>query len=124
MNRNDIKPGYVYHINDLYFEVAQDDKLMRNYEGGTYRPTYFCLEDVKTGMLWVIPMSTRTEKYTGFMEKDIARYGKCLKIVAGEYAGVKAVFLLQNMFPILPKYIDHIHLIKQNLCLSTHACKW
>ena len=23
-------------------------------------------------------------------------------------------FLLQNMFPILPQYIDHIHLIKQN----------
>jgi hypothetical protein len=114
MNSGEIKPGYVYHIRDSYFDVAQDDKLMRNYEGGAYRPTYFCLKDEKTGLLWVIPMSSRAEKYMGFMQKDIDRYGECLKIVMGEYANVKAVFLLQNMFPILPKYIDHIHLIKQN----------
>jgi hypothetical protein len=51
---------------------------------------------------------------TRMNENDIDRYGKCLKIVIGEYANVNAVFLLQNMFPILPKYIDHIHLVKNN----------
>jgi hypothetical protein len=114
MNESDIKPGYVYHIKDTYFDAAKDDKLMRNYEGGSYRPTYFCVKDEKTGLLWVIPMSSRTEKYTAFMQKDVDRYGECLKIVIGEYANVNAAFLLQNMFPILPKYIDHIHLVKQN----------
>ncbi|MCL2079075.1 MAG: hypothetical protein FWH17_04430 [Oscillospiraceae bacterium] len=114
MNQSDIKPGYVYHIKDLYFDVVSDDKLMRNYEGGSYRPTYFCIKDEKTGLLWVIPMSSRTEKYMCYMKKDINRYGKCLKIIIGEYASVNAVFLLQNMFPILPKYIDHIHMVKQN----------
>ena len=79
MNQNDIKPGYVYHIKDLYFDKAQDIKLMRNHEGGTYRPTYFCVKDEKTGLLWVIPMSSKTEKYLCFMQKDITRYGKCLK---------------------------------------------
>jgi hypothetical protein len=34
--------------------------------------------------------------------------------VIGEYGGASAVFLLQNMFPILPEYIDHIHSIKGN----------
>jgi hypothetical protein len=114
MNYSDIKPGYVYHIKDLYFDVVKDDKLMQNHESGAYRPTYFCIKDEKTELLWVIPMSRRTEKYVEFVQKDIARYGKCLKIVIGEYTGVNAVFLLQNMFPILPKYINHIHLIKQN----------
>jgi len=114
MRESDIKPGYVYHIKDLYFDVAHDDKLMRNYEGGSYRPTYFCLKDEKTGLLWVIPMSSRVDKYKEFAQKDIDKYGKCLKIVIGEYASVNAVFLLQNMFPILPKYIDHIHLVKKN----------
>jgi hypothetical protein len=93
---------------------VKDDKLMRNREGGAFRPTYYCLKDEKTGLLWVVPMSSRAEKYIGFMQKDIDRYGKCLKIVIGDYASVNAVFLLQNMFPILPKYIDHIHLVKQN----------
>ena len=114
MNITDIKPGYVYHIKDLYFEKVKDDKLMRNYEGGAYRPTYFCLKDEKTELLWVVPMSSRIDKYQGIVDKDIARYGKCLKILIGEYADKKNAFLFQNMFPILPKYIDHIHIVKQN----------
>ncbi|MCL2086938.1 MAG: hypothetical protein FWH05_05005 [Oscillospiraceae bacterium] len=114
MKEADIRPGYVYHIKDSYFDLAKDDKLMRNHEGGAHRPTYFCLKDEKTGLLWVIPMSSRVEKYTAHMQKDIERYGKCLKIVIGEYASVNAVFLLQNMFPILPQYINHIHIVKKN----------
>ena len=121
MNIIDIKPGYVYHIKDSYFDVAKDDKLMRNYEGGAHRPAYFCLKDAKTELLWVIPMSSRTEKYKEFVQKDIDRYGECLKIVVGEYADINAAFLLQNMFPILPKYISHIHLVKQNpVPVNTH----
>ena len=114
MNENDIQSGYVYHIKDSYFDIAQDDKLMKNYEGGAYRPTYFCLEDLKTGLLWVIPMSTRIEKFQSIIEKDINRYGECLKIIIGEYNGRENAFLLQNMFPIIKKYIDHIHTVNGN----------
>ena len=113
MSENDIKPGYVYHIKDSYFDLAQDDKLMKNREGGAFRPTYYCLKDEKTGLAWVVPMSRRVEKYEDFIKKEISRYGKCYKIVIGEYLGINAVFLLQNMFPILPKYIAHAHLVKQ-----------
>ena len=70
MNDNDIKPGYVYHIKDYYFETVKDDKLMRNHESGAYRPTYFCLKDVKTGLLWVIPMSSRIDKYQVIIDRD------------------------------------------------------
>ena len=80
MNDTDIKSGYVYHIKDSYFEVALDERLMRNRESGTYRPTYFCLRDDKTGLLWVVPMSNRIEKYTSIIDKDSARYGNCLKL--------------------------------------------
>jgi len=114
MNRSEIMPGYVYHINNSYFDAVKDNKLMRNHENDMRRPTYFCANDKKTGLLWVIPMSKQIDKYSGFMEIDINRYGKCLKIVIGEYASGKAAFLLQNMFPVLPKYIDHVHLVKQN----------
>ena len=114
MKESDIKPGYVYHIKDLYFDMVKDDKLMRNHEGGAYRPTYFCLKDEKAGLLWVIPMSTRIGKYQAIVDKDIERYGECLKITIGEYANKSNAFLFQNMFPILPKYIDHIHTIQEN----------
>ena len=54
MNQAELKPGLVYHIKDSYFAAAQDDKLMRNHEGGARRPTYFCLRDEKTQLLWMI----------------------------------------------------------------------
>ena len=102
--------GYVYHINDDYFAKAKDDKLMQNKENGTYRPTFLCLEDRnQPGLLWVVPMSTRVEKYEAIRKKQIEKYGKCLTIVIGEYDGRQAAFLLQNMFPITEKYLDHIH---------------
>ena len=111
MSNSPILPGYVYHINDLYFSVANDDKLMRNHEGGAYRPTYYCLKDEKTGLLWVVPMSGRIDKFQTIIEKDTARYGRCIKILVARYGDDQSAFLFQNMFPILPKYIDHIHTV-------------
>ena len=35
----EVKEGYVYHIKDEYFEVVQDDTLMKNHENGKTRPT-------------------------------------------------------------------------------------
>jgi hypothetical protein len=77
MNENEVKHGYVYHIKDTYFDKANDDKLMRNYEGGAYRPAYYCIKDEKTRLLWVIPMSTRIEKYQPIIDKEIEKHRKC-----------------------------------------------
>ena len=102
--------GYVYHIKDSYFEKANDDKLMQNKEGGTYRPTFFCMEDnTVRGLLWMVPMSSKTAKFQAIHDKQEAKYGKCLTIVIGEYDGKQAAFLLQNMFPITEEYLDHVH---------------
>ena len=45
----------------------------------------------------------------GIRDKQIEKRGECLSIVIGEYDGRQAAFLLQNMFPITEKYLDHIH---------------
>lgn len=50
-----------------------------------------------------------------FMIKQIEKYGNCLTIVIGGYDGKQAAFLLQNMFPITEKYLDHIHTRNNNL---------
>jgi hypothetical protein len=52
------KEGYVYHIKDEYFEKVNDDMLMQNKENGTYRPTFYCLKDAKTSLLWMVPLSS------------------------------------------------------------------
>ena len=56
-------------------------------------------------------MSRRIDKYRSVIEKDTARYGSCLKILVARYGDGQSAFLLQNMFPILPRYIDHIHTV-------------
>ncbi|WP_454970910.1 hypothetical protein [Dorea sp.] len=48
--------GYVYHIKDEYFEKVQDSNLMQNKEGGTHRPTFYCLRDNKPSLFWMIPL--------------------------------------------------------------------
>lgn len=102
--------GYVYHIKDEYFAKANDEKLMQNKEGGSYRPTFLCIEDKKNaGLLWVVPMSSRVEKFQAIRDKQEAKYGNCLTIVIGDFDGKKSAFLLQNMFPITEQYLDHVH---------------
>ena len=63
------KKGYLYHIKDEYFAKANDDKLMQNKEGGSFRPTFYCYRDEKTSLLWMVPLSSRVEKYRAIYER-------------------------------------------------------
>ena len=106
--------GFVYHIKDEYFEKVKDDNLMQNKEGGAYRPAFFCLRDKNTPLLWMVPLSSRVEKYREIYDKQMQKYGNCLTIVLGEFDGKEVAFLLQNMFPITEYYIEHIHTRNNN----------
>lgn len=110
----DYQEGYVYHIKDEYFMKANDPSLMQNKENGSYRPTFYCMRDEKTSLFWLVPLSSRIEKFRAIYDKQIEKYGNCLTIVMGEYDGKQAAFLLQNMFPITEKYLDHIHTRNNN----------
>ena len=86
--------GYVYHIKDEYFEKVRDSNLMQNKEGGTYRPTFYCLRENKTSLLWMVPLSSRVEKFKVIHDKQVAKYGKCLTIVLGEFDGKCHILLV------------------------------
>lgn len=108
----DIKPGYVYHIKNEYFDFVKDEKLMKNHEGKYTRPNYFCIKNENEKFMWFIPMSSRVEKYRDIIKYKIKKYGRCDTIVIGNYRRRKHAFLLQNMFPITEKYIDHVDTIE------------
>ncbi len=36
---------------------------MQNKENGNYRPTFYCMRDEKTSLLWLVPLSSRIEKF-------------------------------------------------------------
>lgn len=107
----EVKKGYVYHIKDEYLDIVQDATLMRNHENGKARPTYFCIKNENTNILWFIPMSSKVEKYKKIREEKIKKYGSCDTIVIKKFLGKESAFLLQNMFPTIEKYVDHSHII-------------
>lgn len=38
---------------------------------------------------------------------------KCNTIVIGKFAGKENAFLIQNTFPVIEKYFDHVHTIQE-----------
>ena len=104
-----VQTGYLYHIKDEYFDLVNDEKLMQNHERGKKRPTYFTIKD--RNILWFIPISSKIKKYSKIIEKKVKRYGFCNTIIIRKIANEDSVILLQNSFPTLEKYIDHVHTV-------------
>lgn len=73
------------------------------------RPTYFTIKD--KDILWFIPLSSKVEKYKKIIDRKIKKYGYCNTIMIEKIFNKDTVILLQNAFPTLEKYIDHIHTI-------------
>ena len=105
-----IQEGYFYHIKDEFFSLVNDSALMSNKENGGYRPHYFAVRDSKNqDIFWMVPVSSRYEKYKKFHDSQIEKYHKCTKVVLGKFAGTDCAFLVQNAFPVITDYFDHIH---------------
>ena len=104
-----IKEGYVYHIKQVFFELIKDNKLMLNHENNSTRPNYFYIK--YNNLMWLVPMSSKVQKYKEIISDKIKKYGKCDTIVIGNYKGKNHAFLIQNIFPITEKYIDHIDIV-------------
>jgi len=104
-----IKTGYIYHIKDEFFDVVDDDNLMTNHERGKKRPTYFTIKD--KDILWFIPLSSKVDKYQKIVDKKTKKFGTCITILISDIMERKHAILLQNAFPTLEKYIDHVHTV-------------
>ena len=82
---------------------------MSNHDSEKKRPTYFTIKD--KDLLWFIPLSSKVENYKAIIDKKINKYGLCNTILIRKIANKDTVILLQNAFPTLEKYIDHVHMV-------------
>ncbi len=105
----EIKTGYLYHIKDQYFDIVNDENLMQNHEKGKKRPTYFTIKD--KDILWFIPISSKIDKYRKIIDKKQEKYGFCNTIIIRKIADEDVAILIQNAFPTVEKYIDHVHTV-------------
>ncbi|WP_300701233.1 hypothetical protein [uncultured Phocaeicola sp.] len=117
------KTGF-YIIKDQFFEDMPDPYLKGNKAGN--RPHYYCFEDTSTGIYWMIPLSSRTDKYKRIMEKKEKARKPCdiLHIVKLD-DGRESAFLIQDMFPITEEYIEREYTIAGNhlMLTSEHTAK-
>ena len=102
-----IKAGYLYHIKDEFFDKVNDNGLLLNHEKGKTRPTYFIIKD--GDILWFIPLSSKIQKYRNIYNNKIRKYGRCDSILIEKVFDEDSAILIQNAFPTLEKYIDHVH---------------
>lgn len=112
--------GQFCFLLDKYYTDFPDDKLMRNKEvidGISHnRPCFFAFKDNENSdILWLVPVSSKYEKYRAIYDKKIDKYGKCNTIRFGEVLGKKAAFLIQNICPVTDEYIQEIYVDKNNV---------
>ncbi len=88
---------------------------MQNKENGNYRPHYYAIRDtLDESIFWMIPLSSRVEKYKKIISSKTKKYGKCSTIVIGIFAGKENAFLIQNAFPIRGEFVLHMHTVQGN----------
>lgn len=100
----------LYFLSDQYYIDFPDDKLMKNkdtIDGIAHsRPCFLAFPDAKNpAIYWLVPISSRYEKYQKIAQAKIEKYGRCNTIRFGTVLGRNAAFLIQNMCPVTAPYL-------------------
>lgn len=111
------KTGF-YIIEDDFFAEVNDPYLKGNKEQN--RPHYYCFEDSENGIYWMIPLSSRIDKYQRIIDKRLAAGKPCDTLYIVELDNNrKNVFLIQDIFPITADYIKREYTIAGNPMMLT-----
>ena len=99
-----------YFLSDQYYIDFPDEKLMKNkdtIDGVSHsRPCFFAFPDAaKPEIFWIIPVSSRCEKYKQIEHDKIQKYGRCNTIRFGLLLNRNTAFLIQNMCPTIECYL-------------------
>lgn len=96
-----VKYGF-YKVKDKYFSDFPSDRHMYNKAEG--RPYYLALTD-ESGIIWLIPISSKVEKYKAKIASDEKKFGECLTCHIIRFMSQERVALIGNMIPVIPEYI-------------------
>lgn len=101
----EILTGSLYFVSDAFFTKIADPYLKINYEN-TKRPHYFAFLDDKTGLYWLVPCSSKIDKFERLIQKKQEQHKPTDTIKIVKIFGNKTALLFQDMFPITAGYID------------------
>lgn len=101
----EIIAGNLYFVSDDFFAKIQDPYLKTNYVS-TKRPHYFAFRDSRTSLYWLVPCSSKIEKFERLIQKKQGQHKPTDTIKIVNVFDRKTVLLFQDMFPVTAKYID------------------
>lgn len=95
----------LYIVKDEFFtRFDAQQKLMDNKQ--ERRPYYLGMQD-KSGMLWLIPLSSQVSKYAAAIKRyeDKLGEGRCIFYYIAKVKGADKAFLIGDAFPCTAAYI-------------------
>ena len=101
----EMQTGRLYFVSDAFFQKINDPYLKINYET-TKRPHYFALYDSRTELYWLVPCSSKVEKFERLIQRKKERHKPADTIQIVKIFDRKTALLFQDMFPVLEQYID------------------
>ena len=99
--------GGFYLLKDQYYLDFSDPYLKQNKQ--EHRPFYFCFQDTDTGLYWMIPLSSSTDKIN--LAKRKINEGKRDIFHITNVGGKDGVMLIADMCPVSSDYIKNQYAI-------------
>ncbi len=101
----EILTGSLYFVSDDFFAKVRDPYLKINYDY-TKRPHYFAFKDSRTDLYWLVPCSSKIEKFERLIQKKREQHKPTDTIKIVKIFDRKTALLFQDMFPVTAGYID------------------
>ena len=107
-----------YIIKDLFFTDFPDPYLKGNKKES--RPHYYAIKDKNSDLYWMIPLSSKTEKYKRIIGQKEKQGKPCDILHILKLDGKhESVFLIQDIFPVSEKYILRPYTLKEKQLVLT-----
>lgn len=109
--------GHFYFLKPKYFLDYPSSTLMNNraeLDMQEHKRPCFCAFTENNSIFWLVPISSKVDKFEKVYQEKIKRYGKCDTIDFCYILGRKKAALIQNMCPVTEEYILNEYLDPHN----------
>lgn len=110
-----MRTGEFYFLTDDYCDKYRPHGVMNNKEKENgrerMRPCFYAVKDKRNeNIFWMIPISSKIEKYERIMKEKLKKYPVYDGLEFGYVRGRKAAFLLQNMCPVSNRHVAEVYI--------------
>jgi len=100
----EVVQGHLYFVSDAFFPLANDPYLKLDHSTGK-RPHYFAWQDPETALFWMVPCSSKTEKFESILLQKARMHKPTDGLMIVKIQDKKVALLFQDMFPVTERYI-------------------